>query len=133
LIIADTNVLLRAALEDDPAQSRAAQRLLAEADGFAVPLQSFCEFVWVMSRSYRLEARQIAASLLSLINDEKVACDREAVIAGLAFLLEGGDFADGVIEFDGRRLGGDRFATFDRHAASIVRAKSRACVLLDAD
>ncbi|MCF3640718.1 type II toxin-antitoxin system VapC family toxin [Rhizobium sp. TRM95111] len=133
MIIADTNVLLRAALDDDPAQSREARRCLAEADGIAVPIQVLCEFVWVASRSYRLKSRDIASSVLLLLNDGKVHCDREAALAGLEFMIAGGDFADGIIEFEGRARGGDLFATFDRQAAEIVAGKGRGCILLAPD
>jgi predicted nucleic-acid-binding protein len=34
----------------------------------------------------------------------------------LAMLDAGGDFADGVIAYDGRRLGGATFVTFDKKA-----------------
>jgi hypothetical protein len=44
-----------------------------------------------------------------------VACD-----AGLAILEAGGDFADGVIAFDGRRLGGAVFVSFDRRAVALI-------------
>ena len=35
-------------------------------------------------------------------------------------LAAGGDFADGVIAFDGRRLGGEVFASFDRKAVELI-------------
>jgi len=42
---------------------------------------------------------------------------------GSAALLEaGGDFADGVIAFEGRRLGGDVFISFDRRAVAMITA-----------
>ncbi len=40
--------------------------------------------------------------------------------AGLAVLEAGGDFADGVIAFEGSRLGADVFVSFDRRAAKAV-------------
>jgi predicted nucleic-acid-binding protein len=42
----------------------------------------------------------------------------------------GGDFADGVIAFEGRRLGGDVFLTFDRQAAKLIAAAGGAVELL---
>ncbi|RWX79398.1 PIN domain-containing protein [Neorhizobium lilium] len=131
-MILDTNILLRAALDDDPRQSNIAQGCLADADEIAIPLPVFCEFVWVLSRSYKLRKEMVISAVLRLINSSNVTCDEEAVEAGLAFLQAGGDFADGVIEFEGRKLGGTRFVTFDRQAASIVRDKGREVVLLDA-
>ncbi len=35
-------------------------------------------------------------------------------------LVAGGDFADGIIAFEGRRLGGDIFVTFDKKAARLI-------------
>ena len=131
MIIADTNVLLRAALNDDPEQSRNARRVLSDAETIAVPLQAVCEFVWVMLRSYKSRRQAVASAVLALIADRKVSCDRDAIAAGLAFLLDGGDFADGVIEYEGRRLGGRTFVTFDRAAATHILGKGRGCTLLN--
>ncbi len=44
----------------------------------------------------------------------------------------GGGFAGGVIAFDGRRLGGDVFTTFDRKAARLIQASGGTVNLLDA-
>lgn len=133
MIVIDTNILLRASLNDDPVQSRIAQEYLAQNEKIVIPLHALCEFVWVMSRSYRLRRENITSSILDLVKSRKVICDREAVAAGLAFFLDGGDFADGVIEHDGRKLGGEIFATFDKQAASIINAKGRIALLLSAD
>jgi len=38
----------------------------------------------------------------------------------LAVLDAGGDFADGVVAFDSRWLGGDTFVSFDRKAARLL-------------
>ena len=65
-----------------------------------------------------------------MLSDPKVVCDRDAVDAGLAMLDRGDDFADGVIAFEGRRLGGTIFATFDRKAASLIAAQGYAVDLL---
>lgn len=46
-ITADTNILLRAALNDHPSQSPAAQTMLEGAERVVVTLAVLCEFVWV--------------------------------------------------------------------------------------
>jgi predicted nucleic-acid-binding protein len=120
-ITADTNVLLRAAVRDDPVQARIAADALARAEVVAVPLPVLCEFVWVLRR-YGRSAGEIAASIRDLADSATVRLDRPAVEAGLAMLEAGGDFADGVIAFDGRRLGGTIFATFDRQAVELLAA-----------
>jgi len=50
----------------------------------------------------------------------RFAADRVAVEAGLAMLDEGGDFADGAIAAEGRRLGGDVFVSFDKQAVRLL-------------
>lgn len=54
--------------------------------------------------------------------------DAAAVEAGLAFARAGGDFADGAIAHDGRRLGGDTFASFDARANRLAAAAGFAVV-----
>lgn len=119
-ITADTNVLVRAAVVDDPIQAAIAKRVLREADLIVVTLPCLCEFVWVLTRGYKRNVSDLAASLRELTHVEKVVVDRAAVEAGLAVLEEGGDFADGVIAFEGRRGGGPVFASFDKEAVAIV-------------
>jgi predicted nucleic-acid-binding protein len=55
-ITADTNVLVRAAVQDDPHQSRQAANILQRADMVAVPVAVVCEFVWVLRRGYKKSA-----------------------------------------------------------------------------
>ena len=59
-----------------------------------------------------------------------VEVNRPAAEAGLALLDEGGDFADGIIAFEGASLGGAMFATFDKDAAKRLRKLGRDTLLL---
>ena len=59
-----------------------------------------------------------------------VVCNTPAVLAGLALLENGGDFADGVIAFEGEQLGGQEFVTFDQQAAKLLKAQKRKLRLL---
>jgi hypothetical protein len=61
-----------------------------------------------------------------------VVVDLGAVEAGLAVLERGGDFADGVIAFEGRRAGGRVFTSFDRGAVKRVGAAGGEARLLAA-
>ena len=121
-ITADTNVLVRAAVMDEPAQSAAAVAVLLEAELVAVTLAALCEFVWVLTRGYKRSAAEVAAGIRKLVESASVAVDRPAVEAGLAILERGGDFADGIIAFEGRRAGGRVFTSFDRDAVALVAA-----------
>jgi predicted nucleic-acid-binding protein len=129
-ITADTNVLVRAALGDDPSQARIAADTLMRAEIVAVPLPVLCEFVWVLLRGYGRSAGEIAGSIRDLADSANVHLDRPAVEAGLAILEAGGDFADGIIAFDGRRLGGPVFVSFDRRAVELIAATGAETQLL---
>jgi predicted nucleic-acid-binding protein len=122
-ITVDTNVLVRAAVLDDASQAALAANLLRDAETTAVSLPALCEFAWVLGRGYRWGAADILGFIETLLDSPSVQADRPAVEAGLAMLAAGGDFADGVIAFDGRRLGGEVFASFDRKAVELVAAR----------
>jgi predicted nucleic-acid-binding protein len=121
-ITADTNVMVRAAIVDEPTQSAAAAAALIEAEMVAVTLPALCEFVWVLMRGYKRSAAEVAAGIRILVESASVVVDRPAVEAGLAILERGGDFADGIIAFEGRRAGGRVFTSFDRDAVALIGA-----------
>jgi len=121
-ITADTNVLVRTAVLDDARQAEIAAGLLREAELIAVTLPALCEFAWVLRSGYRWSASDVLGFIEALLASPAVQVDRPAVEAGLAMLAAGGDFADGVIAFEGRRLGGSVFASFDRKAIELIAA-----------
>jgi len=129
-VTADTNVLLRAYVADDERQAKAAVDLLVKADIVAVSLQALCEFAWVLARQYQTARADIAAAIRALSNTANVVVNRPAVEAGLAVLEAGGDFADGVIAFDGDWLGGETFVSFDRKAVKLLSAQGHPVRLL---
>jgi predicted nucleic-acid-binding protein len=129
-LVVDTNVLVRAVMRDDEAQAAIAARLLAEAEVIAVPTASLCEFVWVLRRLYRLDAADVAAAIEALLNAANVETQRSTVEAGLGALRAGGDFTDGVIAHEGRLLGGETFASFDRQAVTLLAAQGVAALQL---
>lgn len=126
----DTNVLVRAVVQDDPVQSAIAAQVLTEADLIAVALPSLCEFVWVLRRVYGFQAADVASAIRALLATANVEVNRPAVEAGLAVLEAGGDFADGVIAYEGAWLGGETFVSFDRKAVSLLAARGQAARLL---
>lgn len=129
-ISVDTNVLIRAVLQDDPEQGPAAAKLLSEASLIAISLASLCEFVWVLSRGAKLSTNDVAQSIRDLVMADNVAMNRPAVEAGLAMLEAGGDFADGVIAFEGQWLGGEEFVSFDREAVLLLKQVGQAAILV---
>lgn len=121
-ITADTNVLVRALTEDHAEQSKAAQIALRKADLVALTIPTLCELVWVL-RSYRIQPSDIAETLRGLLNGANIVVNRPAAKAGLAVLEAGGDFADGVIAYEGNWLGADTFVSFDKRAVKLVESQ----------
>ena len=119
-IMVDTNVLIRAAVRDDDIQAKAADRILKTAEVIAVTLPCLCEFVWVLRRLYEFDQAEIAAAIRALADTANVTLNRPAVEAGLAVLQAGGDFADGLIAYEGRWLGAEIFVSFDRKAVTVL-------------
>lgn len=129
-ITADTNVLIRGAVRDDPEQTLAADRVLRDATLIAVSLPCLCEFAWVLGRVYRFGSAEVATAIRALLAAANVATNRPAVEAGLRVLEAGGDFADGVIAHEGRWLGAEVFVSFDRRAVKLLAAAGEKAELL---
>lgn len=129
-LTADTNVLIRAAVQDDLQQAQRASKILGEADEIAVPVAVLCEFVWVLRRGYKKSTEDIAEAIRRLMKSANVSMDRMAVEAGLSVLSAGGDFADGVIAYEGEWLGAEEFVSFDEQAVLLLRSQGRRARLL---
>lgn len=129
-ITADTNVLVRAIAGDDELQSMAAQDALANADAIVLTVPALCELVWVLSRGYKIPGPEIAQTIRSLLNAANIEVNRPAAEAGLDILEAGGDFADGVIAFEGEWLGADAFVSFDKKAVALLQKQGMPTRLL---
>jgi predicted nucleic-acid-binding protein len=129
-VTADTNVLIRAAVQDDPQHARRAAKVLSEAELVAVPIPVLCEFVWVLRRGYRRSASEVSDAIRRLMRSGNVALNRPAVDAGLSALDAGGDFADGAIAYEGEWLGGAEFVSFDSKAVSLLQSQGSRARLL---
>jgi predicted nucleic-acid-binding protein len=126
-IAVDTNVLLRDALHDDPRQTSIASRTLQNAELVVVPTPALCEFVWVMRRLYKRSAAEIALSIRLLMSADNVELNHPAIETGLE---GGGDFADGVIAYEGSWSGAEEFVSFDKQAVSLLKSKGKRARLL---
>jgi predicted nucleic-acid-binding protein len=124
-IIPDTNVLVRAIIEDDKLQSDLAKHELSNADSIALSLTALSEVAWVLSAGYKISRPDIALAIRGYVETAGAQANWTAVQAGLASLEQGGDFADAVIEIEGRQLGGDVFVSFDDKAVNIASRAGR--------
>ncbi|MBU1666546.1 MAG: type II toxin-antitoxin system VapC family toxin, partial [Gammaproteobacteria bacterium] len=122
----DTNVLVRAVVRDDPVQANVAAKALIEAELIAVATPCLCEFVWVLLRVYDFQPSDAVTAIRALLAAANVEVNRPAVEAGLSMLEAGGDFADGVIAYEGNWLGGDTFISFDKKAVALLTAQGQA-------
>lgn len=126
----DTNVLVRLVVGDDEVQQAKAAEMLEAAEVVAISVHALCEFAWVLHRSYKVRGPDISAAIRRILDMRNVVANRPAIEAGLAILDAGGDFADGVIAFDGQWLGGEVFVSFDKTAVERLEARGTAAFLL---
>ena len=129
-VAVDTNVLVRAVVCDDPAAAAVAAKVLTDAELIAVATPCLCEFVWVLRRVYDFQPAIVATAIRALLAAANVEVNRPAVEAGLSVLEAGGDFADGVIAYEGNWLGGETFVSFDKKAVALLTAQGQSARLL---
>jgi len=119
-IAVDTNILVRAILQDDPAQGHTARETLKNATLIAISLSCLCELIWVLRQGAKLSRQEVATIVRNLTNSGTIVTNRAAVATGLAILEAGGDFADGILAHEGAALGGDTFISFDKKAVDLL-------------
>ncbi len=129
-VAVDTNVLVRAVVQDDRAQARVAAKVLIDAELIAIALPCLCEFVWVLRRVYDFQPSDVGAAIRALLAAANVEANKPAVEAGLSMLEAGGDFADGVIAYEGSWLGAETFVSFDKKAVALLTAQGQSARLL---
>ncbi|AQX31524.1 type II toxin-antitoxin system VapC family toxin [Bartonella schoenbuchensis] len=129
-ISVDTNVLARAVLQDDKKQGEVASKILRKASLIAISLSCLCELVWILRRGAKLSKEDVAGMLRDLLATSNIVMNRPAVEAGLAILEAGGDFADGIISYEGNWLGGETFVSFDKLAIELLTKNGQSTKLL---
>src|SRR5438309_11579274 len=100
-ITADTNVLVRAAVQDDVHEARRAAKVLQEADLVAVPIPVLCEFVGVLRRGYKKSVSDISDAIHRLMNGANGVLNRPAVEAGAPILDAGGAVVYRIMAYEG--------------------------------
>jgi len=130
-VVVDTNILARLVTKDDPLQFKAAANTFMAADKIVVPVVVFCELAWVLRASYKCDGAFIAAAIRGILNNKKVVAEDDAVLAGLRMLDDGGDFADGVVQYTGSVLAGgpSTYASFDQAAVSRLSVRGIAAMV----
>jgi predicted nucleic-acid-binding protein len=81
-MIADTNVLIRAVLDDDVIQSSAARRAISSADQIFVSRHALCELVWLLRQRYKKSKAEVVKVIRRYLEADNVITDTAAVEAG---------------------------------------------------
>lgn len=116
----DTNVLVRALVQDDAAQARRAQAFLS-AQPVYIPVTVILELEWVLRSRYGYSPKSIADAMEKLaILENAVVAEQAAVVAAAGKLRQGWDFADAL--HHALAAGCDDFATF---ATTLSRRAAR--------
>lgn len=120
MLAADTNVVVRLLVGDDPAQQQAVlvrlQRARAAGDSVLLGAVVLAEVAWVLDRAYGYARAQITAALRGLLATPPfVVKERAEVLAAITEYEKGpADFADYLILSSARAEGCSKLLTFDR-------------------
>jgi predicted nucleic-acid-binding protein len=107
----DTNVLVRALVQDDPAQALRAQACLS-AQPVYIPVTVILELEWVLRSRYGYPPKAIADAMEKLaILENTIVSEQAAVVVAARKMRQGWDFADAL--HHALATGCDDFATFD--------------------
>ena len=109
----DTNILVRLAARDDPAQLEIAYQLIEEE--FLILPTAVMEAEWVLRSTYGMSSQDIANELRDVLGHDKAKLvSGNAMEAALTCLESGADFADALHALLASETGATTFATFDK-------------------
>lgn len=121
LIGIDTNVLLRALLQDDPVQAELAADVFRELGGGVrafITQVTLVETYWVLARARKFPKGRCLEVMQRLVETESLEFeDGEAVVRALDLAASGADFADALIQGSMELFGVEETVTFDARAA----------------
>jgi predicted nucleic-acid-binding protein len=121
----DTNVVLRYLLQDDPAQTRRANRIfeqeLSDQNPGFINLATTLEIVWMLRSLLRQTSAQIALHLENLLAADSLEIQNEQQVFEAVFALKTGtgEFEDALIGALNAWAGCSHTLTFDRKAARL--------------
>lgn len=120
MIALDTNVIVRALTQDEPAQAKKAARVLRE-DSLHVSKTVLVEVEWVLRKAYGFPADRINDALLRFVGLKGLSVeDRASVLRALGWHVRGMDFADAL--HLASSTAASAFVTFD---AALARRASQ--------
>lgn len=120
MLAADTNVVVRLLVGDDPAQQRAVltrlRKVRAAGGSVLLGVVVLAEIAWVLDSAYGYDRAQIAAALRGLLATPPfVVAQRAEVLVAIAAYERGpADFSDYLVLESARAEGCAKVLTFDR-------------------
>lgn len=121
----DTNILLRAVLQDDPREGAAAKLLIeslnVDAPGFVNTLV-LAEFVWTLRRSVGLTRDQTVQAVAGLLNSSDIVFEQEELVEHVLDVAtqSKADFADLMIALKNEAAGCSKTVSFDKSACRSI-------------
>ena len=96
MIAADTNVVVRFLVGDDPAQNRRARNLFEKSPVF-LSATVLLETEWVLRGAYRIGPAEVLALLKGVLGLPSVECEEpDRIMRALSWYERGLDFADAL-------------------------------------
>ena len=113
----DTNILVRAFLEDDKEQAEAAKKLMeaaARQNHLFISSYALLEFVWVL-KVKKFTRKEIYESIITLTDSPGITIGHREVVLSAAEKFSKGkaDFGDYMIFSEGEKYGAKNLKTFD--------------------
>lgn len=117
MISIDTNIIVRAFLEDDYAQAQAAKKVMesaAKRGQLFISSYALLEFVWVL-KVKKFTRKEIYEAIITLTDSPGITIgQREVVLSAAEKFYKGkADFGDYMIFSEGERYGARTLKTFD--------------------
>jgi predicted nucleic-acid-binding protein len=121
---ADTNIVVRVLVRDDPRQVRQAEAFIAS--GAWISHVVLAEAVWVLSANYRLSPSDVADLIEKLLNHREFVVEDPATIAAALTHFRTRPslgFSDCLILETARKAGHLPLGTFDRELGKVDGAR----------
>lgn len=118
----DTNILIRAITQDDPRQSKLAQKFLdgltARNPGF-ISIVTLTEIAWVLSRGYGTDREELIGIIHALLTTAELRVERSDVVYRALRRWTHADFSDALIAELCLQAGCEEVVTFDKKARKV--------------
>ena len=122
---ADTNLLVRFWIRDDPEQVRVAEQFIS--NGAWVPLVALAETIWVLEAVYARPSRDLIEAVEMLLRHETLILQDEDVVEAALHQFRAKPtlgFSDCLILESARKAGHLPLGTFDRKLGKLAGAET---------